>query len=110
MDKNESGDNSNLKQALFVVSDAVIGAAILLAIGVYAGSWLDKQFHTAPWFSTGLALFGGGFGLARMVMKANSLQSIPAAKSDKSSAKTAKKQQEQSGQRNPFDDYEDEQN
>lgn len=110
MEEKDSAESSNLKQAMFVVSDAVLGAAILLALGVYGGGWLDKQFHTAPWFSTGLALLGGGFGLARMVMKANSLQSIPASRPGKAAAKSAKKATNESGPRNPFDDFEDEQN
>lgn len=73
MSKDADNDDGNLKEALFTVSDAVLGAAVLLAIGVYGGGWLDKQLHTAPWFSMGLALLGGGVGLARMVMKAQAL-------------------------------------
>ena len=74
----QADDNSDLKQAMFTVSDAVLGAAILLAIGVYAGGWLDKQFHSTPWCSVGLALTGGIIGLGRMVMKAKSLEKMAA--------------------------------
>lgn len=114
MNENDADDGSNLRQALFMVSDAVLGAAVLLAIGIFAGSWIDKQLHTAPWFSTGLALLGGGFGLARMVMKANSLQSSSnigskSSRPDKVPQKAVKKT-DGSAQRNPFDDFEDEQN
>lgn len=68
-------DSPDLKQAMFAVSDAVLGAAVLLALGVYGGGFLDSKLHTAPWLSVGLALLGGGLGLARMVMKANALDS-----------------------------------
>lgn len=65
--------DSDLKRAMFAVSDAVLGAAVLLAIGVYAGSWLDKQFNCSPLCSVGLALLGGSIGLYRMVAKARGL-------------------------------------
>jgi len=67
-------ENSNLKRALFTVSDAVLGAAVLLTIGVYGGSWLDRQLNTSPWLSVGLSILGGALGLARMVIKANSIE------------------------------------
>lgn len=66
-------EKSNLKQALFTVSDAILGAAILLVVGVYFGSWLDDKCKTAPLFSISLALIGGALGLARMVAKAAAL-------------------------------------
>lgn len=75
-EKNDSPEGTDLKRALFTVSDAVLGAAVLLALGVYGGAWLDKQFNCSPTLSIGLALLGGGLGLARMVMKANALGSI----------------------------------
>lgn len=82
----EKDDNTDLKRALFTVSDAVLGAAVLLALGVYGGAWLDKQFNCAPFLSVGLALLGGGIGLARMVMKAQALDKN--SKIDKSKLKT----------------------
>lgn len=81
MDANQKNDDGDLKKALFTVSDAVLGAAVLVAIGVYGGAWLDQKLHCAPWLSVGLSLLGGGVGLARMVMKAQEL-----GKSDKNSA------------------------
>lgn len=108
----ENSDQSDLKRALFAVSDAVLGAAVLLAIGVYAGNWLDQQLHTAPWLSFGLALLGGGLGLARMVMKANSLQAAANSGSDKVSSSASEpdkpaKITDKSAPRNPFDDFAD---
>lgn len=73
MDANEKSDEGDLKRALFTVSDAVLGAAVLLAIGVYGGAWLDQKLHTAPWLSVGLALLGGAVGLARMIIKAQAI-------------------------------------
>ena len=61
------------KNAMLVVGDGVLGAAVLVIIGVYSGNWLDERFHSAPMCSFGLALLGGGAGLARLVAKANSL-------------------------------------
>lgn len=63
-------DNTDLKQAMFQVSDGVIGAAVLIVIGLFAGQWLDKQFHTGPLWMVVLSLIGGGLGLARLVKKA----------------------------------------
>lgn len=63
-------DNTDLKQAMFQVSDGVIGAAVLIVIGLFVGQWLDKQFHTGPLCMVVLSLIGGGLGLARLVKKA----------------------------------------
>jgi F0F1-type ATP synthase assembly protein I len=71
MDSNE--ENSQGRRALMAVSDGVLGAAVLLAAGVYGGAWLDTKLHTAPWLSVGLSILGGGLGLARMVVKATEL-------------------------------------
>jgi len=67
---------------MMVVGDGVLGAAVLVIIGVYAGNWLDDRFHTAPAISFVLSILGGGAGLARLVSKANSLDSGPASKSN----------------------------
>lgn len=57
---------------MFVV-DGVMGAAILVVIGVFAGNWLDAKLHTAPWLSVGLSMAGGGLGLWRLCVKALAL-------------------------------------
>jgi F0F1-type ATP synthase assembly protein I len=63
-------DDTDLKQAMFQVSDGVIGAAILIVIGIFGGQWLDTHFHTAPICMITLSMIGGGLGLARLVKKA----------------------------------------
>lgn len=67
-------DNDYLKRALFAASDGVLGAALLIFIGMHAGSWLDNKLHSAPWISIILCLLGGGLGLARMVAKVLALE------------------------------------
>ena len=75
-------DDSDLKQAMFQVSDGIIGAAVLIVIGVMAGNWLDAQLHTSPWLLIILSVLGGGLGLGRLVRKAMLIgQSQPAVKS-----------------------------
>jgi F0F1-type ATP synthase assembly protein I len=65
------------QQAMLVVSDGVLGAGALIMLGVWGGNMLDDRFHTAPWISLGLSLFLGGLGLARLVSKANQLDTSP---------------------------------
>lgn len=65
--------DSNLKNAMFAVGDGVIGAGVLIFIGVMLGNWLDNQFHSAPIGIVLCALLGGGLGLARLVQKAISI-------------------------------------
>lgn len=67
-----SGGGSN---TFVTVSDGILGAGVLIILGVGAGNWLDEKVHSAPWFSLALSLLGGGLGLARLVSKANSLDS-----------------------------------
>lgn len=71
---------SGFQRAMFVVSDAVLGAAVLIMLGMWAGGFADDKLHTAPWGSLGLSILGGGLGLWRMVKKASSLDTpgIPA--------------------------------
>ncbi|MBX9948164.1 MAG: AtpZ/AtpI family protein [Candidatus Obscuribacterales bacterium] len=71
-DKASSGP-SGFQRAMFVVSDAVLGAAVLILLGMWAGGFVDDKLHTGPWGSLGLSLLGGGLGLWRMVKKATSL-------------------------------------
>jgi ATP synthase protein I len=37
-----------------------LGTAIVVPIllGIFAGRWLDRTFHTSPWFTLGLLLVG----------------------------------------------------
>ena len=65
------------QKALLVVSDGVLGAGALIMLGVWGGNMLDDRFHTAPWISLVLSLSLGGLGLARLVSKANQLDSSP---------------------------------
>ncbi len=58
---------------MFVVSDAVLGAGVLIMLGMWCGGFADDKLHTAPWGSLGLSILGGGLGLWRMVKKASSL-------------------------------------
>ncbi len=55
------------------VMDGVLGAAALVLVGVFAGNWLDEKLHTAPWWSLGLSMLGGGLGLWRLCVKAMAL-------------------------------------
>ncbi len=64
---------SGFQRAMFVVSDAVLGAAVLIMLGMWAGGFADDKLHTAPWGSLGLSILGGALGLWRMVKKASSL-------------------------------------
>jgi len=107
-------DGAERRRALFAVSDGVLGAAVLLVIGVYGGAWLDTKLNTAPWLSVGLSLLGGGLGLARLVMKANSLNtmtntSVSSTSSDSSAKKpaAANNQTEVKKHRMPYDGFED---
>ncbi|HEY9792632.1 MAG TPA: AtpZ/AtpI family protein [Candidatus Obscuribacterales bacterium] len=62
----ESGD---FKQSMVQASDAVIGAALLVGLGVWIGTMLDSKLHSAPWFTITLSLIGAGLGLWRMIRK-----------------------------------------
>ena len=66
----ERNNSSELKKALFQVSDGILGAAILICLGVWVGGVLDKQFHSAPWGSIVTSLLGGALGLIRLIRKA----------------------------------------
>jgi F0F1-type ATP synthase assembly protein I len=87
-DQNDSApevgnDNASLigggggQKALMAVSDGVLGAGVLIMVGVWGGNMLDDRFHTAPWISLVLSIGLGGLGLARLVSKANSIDSSP---------------------------------
>lgn len=109
--------NDDTKRAMMTVTDGVLGAAVLLAGGVYGGNWLDQQLHTAPWLSMGLALLGGGLGLARMVIKAQQIgANSPAPKASegatRATAHTTPSEVSDTGlrQKRPFEDLDDEEN
>jgi len=63
-------DSGQLKNALLTVGDSILGAAVLIILGTWAGGFLDQKLHTGPWLSISLALLGAGLGLARLVIKA----------------------------------------
>lgn len=69
----DSKDMRDLKRSMLIVGDAVLGAAVLVLLGVWGGGFLDQKLNTAPWCSIGLSMLGAGLGLARMVMKAMEL-------------------------------------
>ncbi|MCC6976839.1 MAG: AtpZ/AtpI family protein [Candidatus Melainabacteria bacterium] len=64
---------STFQRGMFVAGDAVIGAAVLVMLGVWGGGYLDEKLHTAPWGSLGLSILGGVLGLWRMIKKATAL-------------------------------------
>jgi len=76
-DSASSSKGGGGQKALLVVSDGVLGAGVLIMVGVWGGNMLDDRFHTAPWISLVLSLGLGGLGLARLVSKANQLDSSP---------------------------------
>jgi len=63
-------DSGQLKNALLTVGDSILGAAVLIILGTWAGGFLDQKLQTGPWFSISLALLGAALGLARLVIKA----------------------------------------
>ena len=73
----DSSESTNLKKALFQVSDGILGAAILIFLGVMGGNWLDAKLHTSPWLSIALSMLGGGLGLYRLVRKAMLIGDMP---------------------------------
>lgn len=71
---------STFQRGMFVAGDAMLGAAVLVVLGVWAGNFLDEKLHSAPWCSLGLSILGGVLGIWRMIKKATSLDTpgIPA--------------------------------
>src|SRR5579862_8939067 len=63
-------DSAYLKKSILQLSDGAISCGVLVALGVVGGSWVDGKLHSAPWFTLGLCLIGGGLGLARLIHKA----------------------------------------
>lgn len=55
---------------LGLATEAVLGTAVLIGLGVWAGNWLDAKFDTDPIFTVLLPILGVILGLARMVKMA----------------------------------------
>jgi len=91
----ETGENpKDLKRALFAVSDGVLGAGVLVFLGVWGGNWLDAKLGTAPWLSLGLSVLGAGVGLWRLIAKVTAIKfstttSTRAPKNQTTSSKTS---------------------
>lgn len=75
-------DATDMKQAMMMMGDCVLGAAVLIVVGVFAGSWLDSRLHSAPLWTVALSLLGAGLGLARLVIKALKLEHTGGSRSD----------------------------
>lgn len=101
-----SNDQGDLKQALFAVSEAVLGAGVLIALGAYGGNWLDEKLHSGPWLSIGLSITGAGLGLARLVIKAQQINTEPGKQIGQSHQADSG---ETSQPRSPFAKWEDKQ-
>jgi F0F1-type ATP synthase assembly protein I len=69
-----SKNGADMKQAMMMMGDCVLGAAVLIVLGVFGGAWLDGKLHSAPLWTICLSLLGGGLGLARLVIKALHLE------------------------------------
>jgi F0F1-type ATP synthase assembly protein I len=75
-DRPNSNANSSAggaQKAFLVVGDGVLGAGLLIMIGAWGGNILDDRLHTNPWISLCSSLLLGGLGLARLIAKANEL-------------------------------------
>jgi len=51
-------DKKELFRNLGMISSMGISVVVAIAIGVYAGLWLDRTFGTSPWFFYIFLLFG----------------------------------------------------
>lgn len=66
-------ESTSTNKAMFTVADGVIGAGVLLVLGICLGHVLDQKFSTTPWLTIILCFAGGAAGLARLVIKAINL-------------------------------------
>ncbi len=71
MAKKEESISTN--KAMLAVADGVIGAGVLLVLGICLGHYLDQRLASTPWLTIILCFVGGGAGLARLVLKAIAL-------------------------------------
>ena len=67
---NKKDDSMTSKQAMFIVADGVVGAGVLLVLGILLGHYLDQKLSSSPWLTVILCFVGAGAGLARLVVKA----------------------------------------
>ena len=70
---NQLGKATSIGQTMIAVGDGILGAALLIVLGMYLGNFIDGKLMTTPWFAIVLSLTGGGLGLYRFVQKALSL-------------------------------------
>jgi len=75
--RNANSSGGDAQRAFLVVGDGVLGAGLLIMIGAWGGNFLDDRFHTTPWISLCSSLLLGGLGLARLIAKANELDTLP---------------------------------
>lgn len=66
-------ESISTNKAMLTVADGVIGAGVLLILGICLGHYLDQKFGSTPWLTIILCFAGGGVGLARLVIKAINL-------------------------------------
>jgi F0F1-type ATP synthase assembly protein I len=72
-EKEKKDKGPSVTEAMFAMGDGVLGAAILIVLGIYGGQFLDHKFNTGSWLTGVLPLVGGGLGLVRLVVKAINL-------------------------------------
>jgi ATP synthase protein I len=63
-------DNKRLIQKLGMISTMGISVAVAIAIGVFAGLWLDDRFGTKPWFFFIFLFFGIAAGFRNVYIMA----------------------------------------
>lgn len=95
---------------MFAVSEAILGAGILIALGTWGGNWLDQKLHTAPWLSISLSIIGAGLGLARLIIKAQQINQPASEKKSATSTSSSTDTSSTAQPRSPFAKWEDEDN
>ncbi|MEM7403418.1 MAG: AtpZ/AtpI family protein [Myxococcota bacterium] len=53
--QNKKSSRSHLYKIYVVTSAVGLEIVLSITVGIFAGLWLDKRYHTAPW-----GLLGGG--------------------------------------------------
>ena len=72
-DQEQKEGGTSVSAAMLTVGDGILGAALLVILGVYGGDFLDRKFGITPWMTILLPVVGAGLGLYRFVIKAISL-------------------------------------